>query len=302
MATGDEIFSLALDYRISETTIRKIIKQTCYAIYKALSPIYLKPPSGEAWKNIAKGFYERWNLPSCVGAVDGTHIQIRAPEKSGSLYFNYKKFYSINLTAVCDHKYYFTLVDVGAYGSESDGGVLNRSDLYRVLYEGDGLPQESPLPGTEINVPHYFVGDEAYRMTNSLIRPFPGKHLGDQKRIFNYRLSRGRRCIENAFGILFNRWGVFQKPLRCKPQDADIIVLACLCLHNFMMTRTQHNVRYTYCPRGLEEGPFEEDHEYLQETNNLRDTLSNYFMTRWGKVPWQQDYINRGRHHDHQQN
>ena len=55
----------------------KIVRETCEAIWKVLSPIYLRSPSAEQeWKQISNDFEEIWNLPHCIGAIDGKHIAI----------------------------------------------------------------------------------------------------------------------------------------------------------------------------------------------------------------------------------
>lgn len=80
------------------------------AIWKLLSLIYLSEPTQQQYENITKDFDQMWNMPNCVGSIDGKHIAIKCPPKSGFMYYNYKKFFSIVLLAACDAKYIFTAV------------------------------------------------------------------------------------------------------------------------------------------------------------------------------------------------
>lgn len=92
-----------------------------------LSPVYVCKPSHTDYEQIAQKFGDRWNLPHCVGAIDGKHIYIEAPHNSASAFYNYKKTFSIILMAVCDADYTFKNVCIGAYGSQSDGGNIRKS-------------------------------------------------------------------------------------------------------------------------------------------------------------------------------
>ncbi|WP_252510456.1 hypothetical protein, partial [Acinetobacter baumannii] len=40
--------------------------------------------------------------------------------------------------------------------------------------------------------------------------------------------------IENAFGILAARWRVFMYPLQTSADNGEAIVIATICLHNFL--------------------------------------------------------------------
>jgi hypothetical protein len=86
-----------------------------------------------------------------------------------------------------------------------------------------------------------FIGDEEFGLSEHMLRPYSGKHLDVAKKIFNYRLSRGRCCIEGAFGILSNKWRILHHPLNTSVHFAEDIVKACCMLHNFVRQRDGYN-------------------------------------------------------------
>ena len=70
-----------------------------------------------------------------------------------------------------------------------------------------------------------------------------------QKRIFNYRLSRARRVIENAFGIMAQKWRILRRPFKAKEENIRNIVCACVVLHNFLLKESPES-KAMYCPPG----------------------------------------------------
>jgi len=81
------------------------------------------------------------------------------------------------------------------------------------------LPEPNPLPNTNNNPqPYVFIGDEAFALHTNLLRPYPGRNLTDIRRVFNYRLSRGRRTVECAFGVLANKWHVLHATIQVEPE------------------------------------------------------------------------------------
>ena len=91
--------------------------------------------------------------------------------------------------------------------------------------------EDSPTFG---KVPYFLVGDKPFPLQSWLLIPYPGQGISKEQRIFNYRLSRPRRVIENAFGILNARWRVFMQPIQSTVEKTDQIVKATICLHNFL--------------------------------------------------------------------
>lgn len=244
---------------------------------------------------MSEGFLNKTQFPHCIGAVDGKHLRVVKPEHSGSLYFNYKGYFSIVLMAVCDANYRFTFVDIGAYGSKADPTVFQKSSLWKNIQdEAIEFPKSEPLPGSESpNVPYFFLGDEAFPLSTKLMRPFGGHNLSVEKRVFNYRLSRGRRLIECTFGIMSNKWRIFHRPMNVNIDLAVKITKACVILHNFVRVRDGSRLEDASTVVGWEDLPVRTNQGSNQSLRGgiksiqVRNVLAKYFMTNVGSVAWQ---------------
>ena len=239
MATGESYRSLSFAFRVGHNTISLFVPQVCKAITEEYMGEVMKcPTTPEEWKMVAQGFADRWQWYNGCGAIDGKHIVIRAPPGSGSLFFSYKKTYSIVLMAVVDAHYRFVYIDVGAQGSSSDGGVFRDCDLFKAM-EGQyaGFPEPETIPKDDKHIAYHLIGDDAFALRTWLMKPFPGLGRDVPERIFNYRLSRARRVVENAFGILSNRFRCFLTTMCPVSDNVETVVVAACVLHNLIAVR-----------------------------------------------------------------
>lgn len=247
--------------------------------------------------------------------MDGKHVTLQAPFNSGSEYFNYKGFFSIVLFGIVDANYSFIFVNVGCQGRISDGGVYANTTLQTLIDENAlNIPAVCSLPGRTLSVPYVFIGDDAFPLRQHILKPYPGlQDKGSGERIFNYRLSRARRVVENSFGILSSVFRVLRKPMLLEPKKATKVVLACLHLHNFL--RRSSTSKNIYTPPGtfdtedfergvLIPGQWRENQADLSSllplrnvprraTANayeIRNEFRDFFLTEHGKVSWQDKY------------
>lgn len=198
------------------------------------------PSTEEEWKTTSQLFETQWQFNNCVGCMDGKHILILKPPRSGSIFFNYKGTFSVVLFAVVNANYEFMYIHTGSNGSMSDGGILKNTSFYEKLMNKElHLPQSYLLPGTDIYVPYVFLGDSAFALDTHIMKPFPERNISREKRIFNYRLCRARRIVENAFGILASRFRVFRQPINLNLENIDAVVLASCALHNFLRKKSK---------------------------------------------------------------
>ncbi|CAH1962620.1 unnamed protein product [Acanthoscelides obtectus] len=179
----------------------------------------MKIPTEQQFTQIAKEFYDKWNFPNCLGAIDGKHIRIKCPHHSGSMYYNYKNYFSIVLQAVADANCKFVTIDVGGYGKQSDGGTFRSSSLFHLLDTGRlNVPPDSVLPSSAVEAPYVFIGDEAYPLLRNLLKPYNRRNLDVDREYFNMGLSRARRTVECAFGIINAKFRILWKPIEISPE------------------------------------------------------------------------------------
>jgi len=222
-------------------------------------------------------------------------MKVQAPPNSSSKFFNYKHSFSV-LLALVDARYKFTVVDIGSYGRNSDGGTFAHSKLGKYLETHLVILEDKQLPGTSCLARHVIVGDKAFLLKTYLMRPYPGSQSkGDiEKSIFNYRLSRVRRVVENAFGILSQKFQIYQRTLQSLLENADNIIFATCILHNYLRDQgvglsdmgCSANVRSNLTKMPNQEGSAH------QSAFEVRDKFKQFFNSPSGSVPWQNEKCN----------
>ncbi|XP_047525133.1 protein ALP1-like [Pieris napi] len=299
LGSGCTFVSLGLYFARGDNTICKVIAEMTVIIWEILNGDYMALPDVQHWKDIAARFDRLWNLPNCLGACDGKHIRIEKLPDSGSSNFNYKSYHSIVLMACCDSDGLFTVIETGYAGRNSDGGIFSASRIKRWIEHGRlNIPLPSKLPNDQSNyeLPYYFIGDEAFPLLSYLMRPYPQRTLNDLRRVFNYRLSRGRNTIECAFGMMAEKFQVLSTAIRCHTIEkvSNIIKAVCI-LHNYVRKREG----ILYSPREFIQNrsvtipvtttiqPHNIEITANMSPHNQRNYLANYFISEQGSLPWQ---------------
>ena len=97
-----------------------------------------------------------------------------------------------------------------------------------------GFSNSEPLPHDDRNIPYFLEGDDTFPLRPWMVNPYSHRYLTRDKCIFNYRVSRCWRVVENAFGILANCFRCLLTTLVITPPTTTKVVKAYLCLHNLM--------------------------------------------------------------------
>jgi len=165
-----------------------------------------------------------------VAAGDGVVFRMQKPkaeEVGGNVtgYFQRKGYYAYGLQAFCDGECRFVFISSQVCAGSHDSTAYAATSLSEHIRQGR-LPQWA-----------HVVCDAAYKCTDQELSPYRGKRLPVERDAFNYYLSLRRQCIERAFGMMVQRWGILWRPLRMSMKHIATIVRVCCKLHNICIDR-----------------------------------------------------------------
>ena len=177
-------------------------------------------------------------FPGAIGAIDGCHIEKKAPNETQADYLDRKCNHTVNLLAICNSKKQFIFIDVGFPGSAHDSRVLNCSGFLENLESN----KDDLLP----NGDYHIIGDSAFPLSRYLLVPFKDYGNLSPKQIkFNKALSKTWVLIENTVGLLKCR---FKRLFYIDAEIKNIykIVAACCVLHNLCLNFPENTIEENY--------------------------------------------------------
>nr|XP_054602405.1 uncharacterized protein LOC129164868 [Nothobranchius furzeri] len=264
---------IGLLFGVSTTSVCRCVQDFCKAVCKILLAEVIAFPTLKKLQEMADYFETRWGVPQCVGAIDGSHIPIIAPQGFHTDYFNRKGWHSIILQGIVDGRGMFWNVNSGQPGSLHDIRVVRLSTFWDLVAHGQLHPTSTKnIEG--VNVGFYVLGDSAYPLQNWLLKPFSDNgRLTAEQQTYNRKTSRARTVVENAFGRLEGWW-------RCllKRNDSDVellkyMVLTCCVLHNICES---HEEEYE-CDAPADEPVVPNMQKVAEEGSDVREALMRHF-------------------------
>ncbi|KPJ19550.1 hypothetical protein RR48_05936, partial [Papilio machaon] len=272
---------------LGRSTVGNIIYQTLNVIWRALRRIHMPSVNQSIFKKKSDDFLMKWQFPNCMGAIGVKNFPIvKSPNIGGERMNN--KYCSLVLQAISDADYKFTVIEVVGRECKRDGNIFHfsTSQFKKVLERQQYIiPPGQKLPGSDLTLPHVLVGNAGYPLKTYLMRPYPSLKLDNERKIFNDRLFRARDTIDVAFGVLTNKWHIFNKSLETNTKHAVLIIKATCLLHNIVVDKDGNNDKdYKDCNTLSSNAKDEKVNKSKRNSRSsfhaiaIRDKYKNYFV------------------------
>ena len=238
LTRGDYFYTIAEMTGLGNSTVCGIVSEVAKAIINNLwSDQVLRhfPRNEEEFREKILDMEEFRQFPCSWAAIDGCHIPLKCPTgglQANKEYHNFKNFYSVVLMGMVDARRRFVWVSYGFPGNSHDSIIFQSTSLWSKITGGQTIPDiGKDVEG--VKVPPLMLGDSAFPFQSWLMKPYTSAVLTPSQQYFNYRLSRARMVIEEAYGELKGKWrGVLQRKCESAQEEVRDNTLACIALHN----------------------------------------------------------------------
>ena len=226
MMAGGAVHDICALYGAAPSTCYKWFNELLDVVCKRM-PLDAVPSDERKLRRMSVKFAESRPhsnpLPGCIGALDGIQVVIEKPhaDMNPLHFYSRKGFYALTVQDIVDSDYRFLSCSSLTVGRAYDALAFRLSSLNSFLEAGK-LPKG-----------FWVAADEAYRVSDYIIIPFSRSKASIYQDGFNFFQSSHRLHVEQAFGILKNRWGIMWRPLKNEMEKAVKIMPAAMKLHNF---------------------------------------------------------------------
>ncbi|KAK3707295.1 hypothetical protein QZH41_004242 [Actinostola sp. cb2023] len=228
---GNSYVSIGPVFNVGKATVIEAVQDVVEGLYELRNEVIKFPETAAETTAAIDTFEDLSDLPNIAGAIDGSHVRIKAPIESKADYFSRYQQYDFIIQAIVDGRKLFMDFSCGYPGAMHDSRVLRRSTIFDKA-EARQILTEPTININGHTIGPYLVGDSAYPNSPWLIKPYPEGTRDRDEINFNKELSSARVKVECAFGLLKSRWRVLQKRFDSGIEFAIKCTIACAVLHN----------------------------------------------------------------------
>ncbi|XP_067845684.1 putative nuclease HARBI1 [Heptranchias perlo] len=230
--------------RVSRSAAHKCIRQVMDGLFGRMSTNVNFPCNDNNQNERAVRFAFLVGFPQVQGAIDCTHVAIRAPPEQPGVSVNHKGFCSINVQLVCNHKKKFMQVCAKFPGSRHNAFILRKSNIPNLFLPGNrhklGLQlKNSELKSLELQALAADAGDKGHPLQTCLMINVRNPNNEAQER-YNESHMTTRCVIKQAIGILKMRFRCLARSggaLQYSPARVSRMIVVCCVLHNMVQQR-----------------------------------------------------------------
>ena len=184
-------------------------------------------------KDLVARFHRAHGFPQCLGAIDGTHVEIKQPMANSTEYINKKGTTVSTFRLLVTMIIAFIDVVIQWLGSIHDARVFQNSRLNQVLRDGIIPRCKRIIVPDEDPIPVFLLGDPAYPIMPYLMKEYSNGEATVQEQYFGMTLCQSRMVIECTFGRLKERFGCLKRVMDINLDELPYVIYACFVVHNF---------------------------------------------------------------------